>query len=59
MANSSARLLQSLILSSHPGLSFLEKPDHAKDRAVKAKPISFLKQIVNSIYFLWRLNFEI
>ena len=47
---------QSQISASHPELSFDGEPVDAKDRAVKAKPFSFLKQILNSGYFLWRIE---
>ena len=46
----------SQISSSPAELSFDEKPNCVKDWAVKAKPFSFLKQILNSGYFLWRIE---
>ena len=45
---------QSQILASHSEFSFDEEPNVAKDCSVKAKSFLFLKQILNSEYFLQR-----
>lgn len=38
--------------------SFDEKPNCVEDWAVKPKPFSFLEQILNSGYFLWRIEIQ-
>lgn len=57
-AGHSASQPQSQISFSPAEPSFDEKPNCVKDWAVKAKPFSFLKQILNSVYFLWRIAIQ-